>query len=347
MLSSSFEEYTNWKLKVRIDSMELAGLNNISIHNNNNNSSSRGGGNDAAGELDRFLYDIDAIKEDMKTMEKLKQRLQEYSDDSRNIRVTTTMKELSSIMDSEMDHVLILAKAIMKRLESLGKYTSNSSVSSMGFGGEKKLSAAAAGVPSSSIEKTRMSVVAGLGKKLRDIMDEYQGLRAKMAATYKETIEYRYLSLTGEKKYIEDIEKLVSSGEIEEVIKEAVDDADDAAVQGRVSDVLEDIRHRREGAKHMQKQLIDLHQLLLDMVSVVEAQSQRITQDQLQQQQMQMSRGGNSFIIRPGAAQLQDSNWDHDKDAKKRGTIALILIVVLIVVLIFPLFQFESDNGRE
>lgn len=332
MLSSSFKEYTNWKLKVRIDSMELGGVNN---YNNSNNNISRAGGNDGGGELDRFLYDVDAIKEDMKTMEKLKQRLQEYNEDSRNIRVTTTMRELGSIMDSEMDHVLILAKAIMKRLESLGKYSSSNS--SVGGGGERKVSSAA---PASSLEKTRMSVVSGVGKKLRDIMDEYQGLRAKMAATYKETIEYRYLTLTGEKKYIEDIEKLISTGEIEQVIREAVDEG----ARGKAGDVLEDIRQRREGAKHMQKQLIDLHQLLLDMVSVVEAQSQRIIQEQ---QQMQMMRGGNSFIMRPGAAQLQDTNWDHDKDAKKRGTIALILIVVLIVVLIFPLFQFESDNGRE
>lgn len=365
MLSNSFKEYTNWKLKVRIDSMELGGGGGGHSYTSNTNMSrsgiNEGGGGGGIGELDRFLYDVDAIKEDMKTMEKLKQRLQEYNEDSRHIRVTTTMKELLSIMDSEMEHVLILAKAIMKRLESLARYRNNNHSIVGGGGGNRTSSGVIGGGggppgPTSSLEKTRMSVVSGVGKKLREIMDEYQGLRAKMAASYKETMEFIYLNLTSEKKYIEDIEKMISTGEIETVVRKTVEEnSDEEEKKTMVDEVLEDIYQRREGGKHMQKQLIDLHQLLLEMVSVVETQteSQRTIQQQQQQQQQMMNRkgggggGGNSFIMRAGVAQLDDTNFNDDKDAKRRGIIAIILIIVLILFLIFPLFQFETDNGRE
>ncbi|KAI5656975.1 hypothetical protein M9H77_25768 [Catharanthus roseus] len=305
VLSSSFNKYSNLRQQVKADQMDNIGGNNA------------GGG--GGGELDRFLYDVEAIKDDMRTMEKLQKRLQEANEDSKNIRGASPMKELKAIMDSEVDHVLILAKSIMKRIEGLER----SNLADRNNNNNK------VGGQSSSLDRTRASVISGLGKKLREMMDDFQGLRAKMAAMYKEN-----------KQYIEAIENMLYSGEIEQVITEAIQEYG----RDRVFDVIEEIQQRHEGAKYMQKNLIDLHRILLEMVSLVEAQGQKVmNQNDLVQQQQVLK--GTSFI-RAGAAQLHDSA-DDEKDAKKRATIALILVVVLIVILIVPLFRMETEKGRE
>ncbi|KAF8411224.1 hypothetical protein HHK36_003769 [Tetracentron sinense] len=46
--------------------------------------------------------------------------------------------------------------------------------------------------PESSADRTQTSVVNGLGKKLKDMMDDFQGLRKKITGEYKEIVECRY-----------------------------------------------------------------------------------------------------------------------------------------------------------
>ncbi|XP_043693006.1 syntaxin-123-like [Telopea speciosissima] len=76
--------------------------------------------------------------------------------------------------------------------------------------------------PDSSADRTRTFVVAGLGKKLKDMMDDFQGLRAKMNIEYKETVERRYFTITGQKADEETIENLISSGESENFLQKAM-----------------------------------------------------------------------------------------------------------------------------
>ncbi|KAG6420447.1 hypothetical protein SASPL_116974 [Salvia splendens] len=58
-------------------------------------------------------------------------------------------------------------------------------------------------------------LVNGLGKKLKTMMDDFQGLRARMNEEYKETVGRRYFTVTGQKADEDLIENLISSGESE------------------------------------------------------------------------------------------------------------------------------------
>ncbi|KAJ4951123.1 hypothetical protein NE237_027955 [Protea cynaroides] len=49
--------------------------------------------------------------------------------------------------------------------------------------------------PSSSVDRTQTSVISGLGKKLKGMMNNFQRLKAKMTARYKEIVEHRLSSL--------------------------------------------------------------------------------------------------------------------------------------------------------
>ncbi|CAL5428888.1 unnamed protein product [Camellia sinensis] len=153
------------------------------------------------GNLNRFFEDVENVKEDMRDVKKLYKKLQESNEESKTVHNAKTMKELQARMDSDVSQVLKRVKVIKKKLEGLEQ--SNAA--------HRKLPRCGLG---SSADRTRISVVSGLGKKLKDIMDDFQGLRGKMADEYKETVERRYFTVTGQKADEDTIENLISRGEI-------------------------------------------------------------------------------------------------------------------------------------
>ena len=132
--------------------------------------------------LEKFFEDVEKVKDDMKEVEKIYKKLQESNEESKVVHNAKTMKELRGRMDSDVSLVLKKVKAIKGKLEALDK----SNVQARNVPGCG---------PGSSADRTRTSVVSGLGKKLKDLMDNFQALRAKMQTEYKETMERRYLSL--------------------------------------------------------------------------------------------------------------------------------------------------------
>lgn len=82
-------------------------------------------------------------------------------------------------MDSDVTLVLKRVKIIKGKLEGLER-SNVANRKNMGCG------------PGSSADRTRTSVVSGLGKKLKVLMDDFQALRAKMNLEYKDTVARRY-----------------------------------------------------------------------------------------------------------------------------------------------------------
>lgn len=128
--------------------------------------------------LDKFFEEVETVKEDMRQVEKLYRKLQEANEESKIVHNAKTMKELRARMDKDVELVLKRVKLIKSKLEALEK--SNAAQRSVPGCG-----------PGSSTDRTRTSVVSGLGKKLKDMMDDFQGLRARMQQEYKETVERR------------------------------------------------------------------------------------------------------------------------------------------------------------
>jgi syntaxin 1B/2/3 len=83
----------------------------------------------------------------------------------------------------------------------------------------RRLSGCREGTPA---DRTRTSVTNGLRKKLREMMMDFQALRQKMMAEYKETVERRYYTITGEVPEEVVIERIISEGQSEELLKTAI-----------------------------------------------------------------------------------------------------------------------------
>ncbi|KAH7568985.1 hypothetical protein ACOSP7_012140 [Xanthoceras sorbifolium] len=295
LFSSSFKKYTDLKQQAYLDDME-AGRESVN--------------------LDKFFEDVESVKEEMKGVEKLYKKLQEANEESKIVHNAKTMKELRSRMDMDVEQVLKRVKVVKAKLEALDR----SNVASR--------SVAGCG-PGSSADRTRTSVVGGLGKKLKDMMDDFQSFRNKMTAEYKETVERRYFTITGQKADEDTIENLISSGESESFLQKAIQDQG----RGQIMDTISEIQERHDAVKEIEKNLIELHQVFLDMAALVEAQGHQLND-------IESHVAHASSFVRRGTEQLQEAR-EYQKSSRKWTCIAVLAGIVLIIVILFPiLIQF-------
>ncbi|XP_004505016.1 syntaxin-124-like [Cicer arietinum] len=292
LFSNSFKKYTDLKEQAYIDDVES--------------------GNKESVNLDKFFEDVENVKEDMKTVEKLYKNLQEANEESKTVHNAKTMKELRSRMDKDVEQVLKRVKFIKGKLEALDRSNvANRNIAGCG--------------PGSSADRTRTSVVSGLGKKLKDMMDDFQGLRARMQFEYKETIERRYFTITGEKADEETIENLISSGESESFLQKAIQEQG----RGQIMDTISEIQERHDAVKEIEKNLIELHQVFLDMAALVDSQGQQLNN-------IESHVAHASSFVRRGTDQLEDAKV-YQKSSRKWTCYAILLCIVLVVVILFPL----------
>ncbi|KAG9445545.1 hypothetical protein H6P81_011673 [Aristolochia fimbriata] len=301
LFSSSFKKYTDLKEQVQMDDME-----HISME--------EGGDGKETINLDRFFEDVENVKEDMQWVERLYKQLQDLNEESKTVHNAKTMKNLRARMDSDVEQVLKRVKIIKAKLEALDK----SNVAHRNIPGCG---------PGSSADRTRTSVVSGLGKKLKDLMDDFQDLRAKMTAEYKETVERRYFTITGEKADEQTIENLISSGESETFLQKAIQEQG----RGQILDTISEIQERHDAVKEIEKHLLDLHQVFLDMAALVEAQGQQLND-------IESNVAHASSFVRRGTEQLYTAK-EYQKSSRKWTCIAILLGTLVILILFMPIFS--------
>ncbi|CAL9214520.1 unnamed protein product [Arabidopsis halleri] len=262
--------------------------------------------------LDKFFEDVENVKDDMKGVETLYKKLQDSNEECKTVHNAKKVKELRAKMDGDVGMVLKRVKIIKQKLEALEKANANSrNVPGCG--------------PGSSTDRTRSSVVSGLGKKLKDLMDSFQGLRARMNNEYKETVERRYFTITGEKADEQIIDNLIASGESENFLQKAIQEQG----RGQILDTISEIQERHDAVKEIEKNLLELHQVFLDMAALVEAQGQQLNN-------IESHVAKASSFVRRGTDQLQDAR-EYQKSSRKWTCYAIILFIVIFILLLIPL----------
>lgn len=271
-----------------------------------------GGGGDSP-ELEKFFDDVENVKEDMAGIEKLYKKLQAENEECKNASNANAMKQLRSKMDADVSQVLKRVRVIKGKLEALDK----SNIAN------RKLPGCG---PGSSTDRTRTSVVSGLGKKLKSMMDDFQSLRSRMNEEYKETVARRYFTMTGEKPSDDVIENLIANGESEDFMQKAIQEQG----RGQIMDTISEIQERHDSVKEIEKNLIELHQIFLDMAALVEAQGQ-----QLNDIESHVSHA-SSFVHR-GTEQLAEAR-ELQKNSRKYTMIAIFLVIILLIILTYPIW---------
>lgn len=114
----------------------------------------------------------------------------------------------------------------------------------------------------------RTSITNTLKIDLKQSMTYFSELRRKVNDEYREVVERRLYTVTGEHASEDRINEIINSGEAENIFQQAL------MTQGRgqASDTLAEIRERQQAVNELEKSLLELHQIFLDMAVLVEAQ---------------------------------------------------------------------------
>lgn len=102
-------------------------------------------------------------------------------------------------------------------------------------------------------------------------------------------------------------------------------------------DTISEIQERFGAVKDIEKSLLELHQVFLDMAVLVEVQG-----EQLDDIESQVGRA-HSFVSR-GAEQLQTAR-KHQKNTRKWYCIAIIILLIVILVIVVPIVVKNSGGG--
>ncbi|CAN6467533.1 unnamed protein product [Victoria cruziana] len=259
-----------------------------------------------------FFEEVGVIKDEMEAIEGLLGRLQDANEETKLAHKPESLKSVRSRINSDITAVLRKARTIRSKLEDLDRENL----------ANRRLSGYKEGTP---VDRTRTSVTNGLRKKLKELMMDFQNLRQKIMAEYRETVVRRYFTATGEQADEDVIEKIISTGESETYLQKAIQEQG----RGKVLATVYEIQDRHDAAKEIEKNLLELHQVFLDMAVMVEAQGEQM--DDIEHHVMNASN-----YVKDGTKNLKAAK-EYQRNSRKWLCIGIILLLILILVIVIPI----------
>ncbi|KAL9247047.1 hypothetical protein vseg_020518 [Gypsophila vaccaria] len=264
------------------------------------------------GDLDKFYEDVEVIEKDLQEIDVIQGRLRAAHEESKTAHKVGVVKALRSKMHGDVSQALRKAKVIKERIEALNKSNAESLIMP-GCG------------PGSATERARTNVVAGLGNKLKVKMDEFQRLREKINEEYKEIVQRRYFTVTGENPDEQTVDLLISTGESETFLQRVIQQQG----RGEIMDTIAEIKERHDAIKDIERNLMELHQIFQDMATLVFHQS-----EQLNDIQRNVER--SKSVVAAGTRQLVEAR-KKQKNTRKWTFFAIILLLIIILVVVLSL----------
>ncbi len=215
--------------------------------------------NTSDADMDQFYAQVALIKALMGDIKEYQKRLEMNNEKTKVAVRTAEVHELREQMQHDANTISKEAEEIKGHLKKLDAENAQA-LKKKGCG------------RGSASERTRTAITGALKKKLKELMGEFQDLRVRLQNDYKETVERRVYTVTGEHATEEQIEHMIDEGEGEMIFQKAIMEQG----KGYVMDTLAEIRERRDAVLELEKSLLELHQIFLDMAVLVEAQGQMI-----------------------------------------------------------------------
>ncbi|KAJ1401393.1 Target SNARE coiled-coil-like proteiny domain [Sesbania bispinosa] len=267
-----------------------------------------------------FLEEAEKVRTEMGHLRDFLGNLQQANEESKSLHKPEALKSLRNRINTDIITVLKKARSIRTQLEEMDRANA----------ANRRLSGLKDGTP--AIYRTRIAVTNGLRKKLKELMMEFQGLRQRMMSEYRETVGRRYFTVTGEYPGEEVIEKIISNGDDEGFLGKAIKEHG----RGKVLETVVEIQDRHDTAKEVEKSLLELHQVFLDMAVMVEAQGEKM--DDIEHHVLHAS-----HYVKDGTKNLQTAK-KYQRSSRKWMCIGIILLLILILVIVIPIATSFSSS---
>jgi len=254
-----------------------------------------------------FFREVSTIKKLVSQINQRKRKMQELHEQTRTISRSNVIQKIRADMQGCIDDVNKNAQMCKKKLELLD---------SMNEAATK-----AAGTDDNADARMRSSVTVGLKRKLKDVMGDFQKLRQSIQDEYRDVVERRIYTVTGEKPSEEDVDRMVETGEGETIFKRAILEAG----RGNIKDTLAEIQERHSAVKELERSLLELHQIFLDMAVLVEQQGEMLNNIEAQvAKSVDYVAKGTEVLVK--AKELQ-------KNTRKYMCWAMICLAILAVII--------------
>ncbi|KAG2334499.1 hypothetical protein Bca4012_016146 [Brassica carinata] len=259
--------------------------------------------------LDDFFKKVQEIDKQYEKLNKLLKKLQAAHEESKAVTKAPAMKAIKKKMEKDVDEVGSIARFIKGKLEELDRENlANRQKPGCGKG--------------SGVDRSRTATTLSLKKKLKDKMAEFQVLRENIQQEYREVVDRRIFTVTGQRADEDTIDELIETGNSEQIFQKAIQEQG----RGQVMDTLAEIQERHDAVRDLEKKLLDLQQIFMDMAVLVDAQGEML--DNIESQvssAVDHVQSGNTALQR--AKSLQ-------KNSRKWMCIAIIILLIVVAVIV-------------
>ncbi|XP_057507270.1 syntaxin-132-like isoform X1 [Actinidia eriantha] len=274
--------------------------------------------------METFNKQMQDVEKQVDKVSELLKKLKDANEESKSVTKASAMKAIKKRMEKDVDEVGKIARAVKAKLEAINKDNlANRQKPGCGKG---------TGVDRSRTNMTKCIASAGykfhsVTKKFRDLMIEFQTLRQRIQDEYREVVERRVITVTGTRPDEETIDHLIETGNSEQIFQKAMQEMG----RGQVMNTLEEIQERHDAVKELEKKLLDLHQIYLDMAVLVEAQG-----DILDNIESQVSNAVDH--VQSGTTALQNAK-KLQRNSRKWMCIAMIILLIIVAVVVLGVLK--------
>ncbi|KAF3544914.1 hypothetical protein DY000_02000352 [Brassica cretica] len=292
--------------------------------------------------LDDFFKKVQDIDKQYEKLNKLLKKLQAAHEESKAVTKAPAMKGMFCLfslylffihssssraiaatikkkMEKDVDEVGSIARFIKGKLEELDRENlANRQKPGCGKG--------------SGVDRSRTATTLSLKKKLKDKMAEFQVLRENIQQEYREVVDRRIFTVTGQRADEDTIDELIETGNSEQIFQKAIQEQG----RGQVMDTLAEIQERHDAVRDLEKKLLDLQQIFMDMAVLVDAQGEML--DNIESQvssAVDHVQSGNTALQR--AKSLQ-------KNSRKWMCIAIIILLIVVAVIVVGVLKPWKDK---
>ncbi|KAG0497094.1 hypothetical protein HPP92_001785 [Vanilla planifolia] len=264
--------------------------------------------------MEDFFKRVKGVEDFMERLNKNLKKLQEANEETKSVTKASAMRAIKKKMDKEIEEVGKVARAIKVKLEEIDRDNLENRKKP---GCEK----------GTAVDRSRMSMTISLKKKLKDNMTDFQNLRQTIQEEYREVVERRVFTVTGTKPSEEMIDELIETGDSEKIFQKAINEMG----RGQVIDALEEIQERHDVVREIEKKLLDLQQVFMDMAILVEAQGELL--DNIESQ---VANAVNH--VENGMEALQTAK-SLQKKSRKCMMIAIFILLIISVIVVLSILK--------